>query len=240
MMMRTLVALIIIALSGLPSAAPAAQRVQSQTISGRTIAGLADGMIRALKVDKDHSILPAFSVPDQIMPAGRLVMQAGTPLVNPSYINVPVTLSIDGKASRFVYVGYRMQQYSKQAVAARDIAPGTIIAEEDVKMARVAFVGRQPNSTDVLIGRRVIAAFVKGQSIFIDSTSVDQIVKAGASVIMTVRDGGVALTADVIARTSGGLGDQVTVYNPLTNKQLSGTVTGPGRVELELPGGDTQ
>ncbi|MBC5816417.1 MAG: flagellar basal body P-ring formation protein FlgA [Candidatus Eremiobacteraeota bacterium] len=239
-MMRMLVSLMMIVLSGLPVAAPAAQRVQSQTISGRTIASLADGMIRTLKVDKDRSVLPAFSVPDQTMPAGRIAMQAGTPLVNPSYINVPVTLTIDGKFSRSVYVGYRMQQYMNQAVAARDIAPGTIVSEEDVKMARVAFVGRQPNSTDVLIGRRVIAAFVKGQSIFIDSTSVDQIVKAGSSVIMTVRDGGVALTADVIARTSGGLGDQVIVYNPLTNKQLSGTVTGPGRVELELPGGDSQ
>ena len=238
--MRTVLSLILVVLSGLPLAAPAAQRAQSQTISGRTIASLADTMIKTLRVDADHSILPAFSVPDQTMPAGRISMHAGTPLINPSYINVPVTMTLDGKFSRAVYVGYRMQVYISQAVAARDIAPGTVIQDGDVKMARVAFVGRQPNGTDVLVGRRVIGAFVKGQSIFIESTSVDQIVKAGSSVIMIVRDGGVALTADVIARTSGGLGDQVSVYNPLTNKQLSGTVTGPGRVELELPGGDSQ
>jgi flagella basal body P-ring formation protein FlgA len=46
------------------------------------------------------------------------------------------------------------------------------------------------------------------------------------------------LTADVVARTGGGLGDSVTVYNAETNKLLSGTVTGPDRVELVLPGGD--
>ncbi|MHB8144911.1 MAG: flagella basal body P-ring formation protein FlgA [Vulcanimicrobiaceae bacterium] len=40
------------------------------------------------------------------------------------------------------------------------------------------------------------------------------------------------------ARTSGGLGDQVQIYNPSTNKSLSGTVTGPGRVELDLSGGN--
>jgi flagella basal body P-ring formation protein FlgA len=238
--MRTVLSLIMIVLSGLPLAAPAAQPAQSQTISGRTIASLADTVIKKLHVDADHAILAAFSVPDQTMPAGRVSMHAGTPLINPSYINVPVTLTLDGKFSRAVYVGYRMQVYINQAVAAHDIAPGSVIQEADVKMARVAFVGRQPNGTDVLVGRRVIAAFVKGQSIFIESTNVDQIVKAGSSVIITVRDGGVALTADVIARTSGGLGDQVIVYNPLTNKQLSGTVTGPGRVELELPGGDPQ
>jgi flagella basal body P-ring formation protein FlgA len=238
--MRTVLSLIMIVLSGLPLAAPAAQRAQSQTISGRTITSLADAVVKKLHVDTDRTILPAFSVPDQAMPAGRVSLHAGTPLINPSYINVPVTLTLDGKFSRAVYVGYRTQVYISQAVAARDIAPGTVVQEEDVKMARVAFVGREPNGTDVLIGRRVIAAYVKGQSIFIESTSVDQIVKAGSSVIMIVRDGGVALTADVIARTSGGLGDQVIVYNPLTNKQLSGTVTGPGRVELELPGGDSQ
>ena len=62
--------------------------------------------------------------------------------------------------------------------------------------------------------------------------------RSGSGVILIVRDGPVALTADVIARTDGGLGDEVTVYNAKTNKVLSGTVTGPNRVELQLPGED--
>ena len=239
-MTRCLVSLMIALLAALPVGASAAQRVADQSISGRTIAALADKTVRTLRLDKDHAFMPAFSVPDQAMPAGHVSLRAGSPLITPSYINVPVTLTLNGKFSRAVYVGYRVQQYTEQAVAAHDIAPGTVLQGSDVKMERVVFLGRQPNSTEVLVGRRVIAAYVKGQSIFIDSTSIDQIVKAGSTVIMIVRDGGVALTADVIARTSGGLGEQVTVYNPLTNKQLTGTVTGPGRVELELPGGDTQ
>ena len=238
--MRALVCSVAFALAGLPMAVPAMTHAAAQTISGRTIAGLADATIRTLKLDKDHSVMAAFSVPDQALPAGRIAMHVQSPLVTPSYINVPVRIDIDGKFSRAVYVGYRITAYVEQAVAAHDIAPGSIVQADDVKMGRVPFVGRAPNGTDVLVGRRLVAAYVKGQSIFIESTSADQIVKAGASVIMIVRDGEVALTADVIARTSGGLGDQVIVFNPLTNKQLSGTVTGPGRVELELPGGDAQ
>ena len=53
-----------------------------------------------------------------------------------------------------------------------------------------------------------------------------------------MRDGPVSLTADVIARTGGGLGESVTVYNEQTNRILSGTVTGPNRVELTLPEGE--
>jgi len=63
-------------------------------------------------------------------------------------------------------------------------------------------------------------------------------VKAGSGAIFVVHDGPVALTADVIARTGGGLGESVTVYNAQTNRILSGTVTGPDRVELVLPGGE--
>ena len=239
-MIRALVSLVMFAVAALPMAAPAATRIASQTVSGKTITALADRSVRSLKLDKDHAFTPAFTVPDQVMSPGRVALSYGQPIVTPSYINVPVTISLNGKFSRAVYVGYRVLTYISQAVAAHDIAPGTTLSAGDVEMKKVAFAGRQPNGTDVLVGRRVISSFVKGQSIFIDSTTADQIVKAGSTVIMIVRDGGVALTADVIARTSGGLGDQVIVFNPLTNKQLSGTVTGPGRVELELPGGEAQ
>ena len=236
MTMRLLMILAALFLCGLPLATAAAERVPSQVISGRSINALAQRMIQTLKLERDEALAPAFSVPDQVLPAGRVAMNAGAPLITASYINIPVTMTLNGKFSRAVYVGYRVQKYVEQAVAAHDVAPGTVLSTGDVTMARVPFVGRQPNSTQVLVGRKTIGAYVKGQSIFIESTSVDQIVKAGSTVIMVVHDGDVRLTADVIARTGGGLGDQVIVFNPQTNKQLSGVVTGPGKVELELPG----
>jgi flagella basal body P-ring formation protein FlgA len=55
--------------------------------------------------------------------------------------------------------------------------------------------------------------------------------------VLIIHDGGVDVVADVVARSSGGLGDQVALYNPQTNKSLSGTVIGPDRVELDLSGG---
>ena len=64
--------------------------------------------------------------------------------------------------------------------------------------------------------------------------------KAGSTVVLIVRDGPVALSADVVARTAGGMGDVVAVYNPQTKKALSGVVTGPNRVELTLPAGASE
>ncbi len=92
----------------------------------------------------------------------------------------------------------------------------------------------------MLLGRRVQNAFFKDQPITIEATAVNQIVKAGSTVVFIVRDSGVAVTADAIARTGGGLGDQVFVFNTSTHKALSGVVTGPGTVELDISGGDQQ
>jgi flagella basal body P-ring formation protein FlgA len=54
---------------------------------------------------------------------------------------------------------------------------------------------------------------------------------------LIIHDGGVDVVADVVARQSGGLGDEIALFNPQTNKALSGTIIGPDRCELNLSGG---
>jgi flagella basal body P-ring formation protein FlgA len=71
--------------------------------------------------------------------------------------------------------------------------------------------------------------------LYVEQTSPDDVVKAGQPAILVVHDGGVALAADVVARTGGAVGDIVTVFNPTTQKALAAVVTGPSRVEIELP-----
>ncbi|MEO6913328.1 MAG: flagellar basal body P-ring formation chaperone FlgA [Candidatus Baltobacteraceae bacterium] len=237
--MRLLIGLVVSALV-LLIAAPVAAAPKMQVIAGKAIAALAGRVVRDVHLDGSRQVLPAFAVADQQVQQGSVALIAGSPLVTPSFINVPVAIEIDGKIARTVYTGYRVQTMVETAVAARDLVPGSVLQEGDLKMARTPFTGQPGNGTDVLIGRKIDGAFVKGMPIFMESTSVDQIVRAGSSVILIVRDGSVALTADVLARTSGGLGDQVSVYNPATRTQITGIVTGPGRVELELPGGDPE
>ncbi len=219
-------------------AGAAANAPSTQRVGGARIAALAARAIRALPVTADRSYLPAFTVPDQIVAAGRVTLAAGAPMISPSYVNVPVTVDVNGKFERIVYAGYRVQRYVQTAVAARDLAAGTVLSAGDVKVARVPYTGQAVSGTAILLGRQIDTTVVKGQPIAVASTVTNMIVKAGSTVVLIVRDSGVALTADVVARTSGGLGDQVQIYNPSTNKSLSGTVIGPGRVELDLSGGN--
>jgi flagella basal body P-ring formation protein FlgA len=208
----------------------------TQRVNGARFEHLAKPVANNVALQGDAALIQAYTIPDQIVPAGELTLAVGTALVNPSYVNVPIEIDIDGKFLRQVFVGYRVQQYVKTAVASHDLVPGTVLSADDVKMARVPFTGQRLNSAEVLVGRRVVAATRSGATIAIESTQTNQIVKAGNSVVLIVHDGGVSVVADVVARTSGGLGDEIQIYNPQTRKVLSGTVIGPDRVELDLSG----
>ncbi len=210
-----------------------------QVVSGARIAVVADKIAHGLVSGPDRSIAPAYAVADQNLPAGDVQLApTGSPFVTSTYVGVPVAIRVDGKLARTVVAGYRVTTYVHTAVAARDLAPGAVLAESDLALARVASNGRPAVGTDVLVGRKLNSATVKGAPLYVEQTVPDTVVKAGQAAILMVRDGAVALTVDVVARTGGAVGDTVTVFNPQTQKAIAAVVTGPNRVELTLPGGE--
>ena len=218
--------------------APQPARAQSETqrISGNAFVALAKRAIGTIAVSGDSALVQAAPVRDQIVPSGAVSLVLESPLATPSYVNVPIDVDVDGSFVRTVFVGYRMQQYVRTAVAAHDLVAGTVIAASDLTMARVPYGGRMGNGTRVLVGRKIVVPFRKGQPVYIEETQTNMIVKPGSSVVLIVNDGGVSVVASAVARTGGALGDEVDVYNPNTNKTISGTVVGPDRVQLDIMG----
>jgi flagella basal body P-ring formation protein FlgA len=238
-MMRPIAALALVLMVG-TFATPSAARAQaagSQRISGKQFETLAKRAVASIELPGDEALIQVSTVRDQVVGTGDVSLTVEPALVNPSYVNVPIEIDLNGNFLRTLFVGYRVQQYVQTAVATHDIVAGTVLGDGDVAMKRVPSMGRMPNGTDVLSGRKVVTAFRKGEPIYIEETSTNQIVKAGSVVVMIVNDGGVSIVAEVQARTSGGLGDEVSLYNPATSKMLSGTVIGPDRVELDIMGG---
>ena len=234
----TAAAAVAFATLGFAPALPAHGQTAVVRVSGHTIEELAKPAARSVRLAADASLIPAFTVPDQSVPKGALSLVVQTALTTPSFVNVPIEIDVDGKYLRTVFVGYRIQKYVTTAVATHDLLPGSVLTPGDVALAKVPFNGQHTNGVQALVGRRIVAAFRSGSPVAIEQTQTNQIVKAGASVVLVVRDSGVSVVADVLARTSGGLGDEVNIYNPQTNKTLTGTVVGPDRVELNL--GDAQ
>jgi flagella basal body P-ring formation protein FlgA len=234
--MKFLAALVASVLLLAPFGARAADIV-TQRVSGKRIAMLAARELAGLSHEPNQDFVPVSLVPDQVVSDGHVDLRAQSPVGGTAFVNVPVQIEVNGHLDRTVLVGYRVEQYVQTAVAAHDLTPGTVLSEDDLRMERVPFEGRAGNGIDALVGRRLNAAVVEGQPVAFSATSVNQIVKPGSTVMFVIRDDGVAVSADAIARTGGGLGDQVFVYNPATHKALSGVVTGPGTVELDISGG---
>jgi flagella basal body P-ring formation protein FlgA len=219
--------------------ASASAAAETQIVPGTRVAVIADKIAHALVSGPDRSIAAAYQVADQNLPAGAVqIAPAGAPFVSATYVGVPVAIRVDGKLARTVVAGYRITTYVHTAVAARDLAPGAVLAESDLALSRVASNGRPAIGIESLIARRLSSATPKGAALYVEQTVPDTVVKAGQAAILIVRDGPVALTADVVARTGGAVGDTVTVFNPQTRKAIAAVVTGPNRVELTLPGGE--
>ena len=207
-----------------------------QIVRGTRVVAVADRLARALVGGPDRSIAPAFAVADQNVPAGDVAIAvAGSPTITATYVSVPVAIRVDGKLARTVVAGYRVTTYVDTAIAARDLSPGAVLGADDVVTARLASNGRPAVGAGALLGRKLSVALAKGAPVYVESTIANVVVKAGQAAILVVRDGPVALTADVVARTGGAVGDTVTVLNPQTQKAIAAIVTGPNRVELTLP-----
>jgi flagella basal body P-ring formation protein FlgA len=235
-MKHTFAVAALLALAFFGCAAGPACAANRQVLPGARFDALAAPVSKAVHLDGDATLVQSYRVADQVVPAGHVTLVVQTAIVTPSFVNVPVEIDLDGKFLRQIFVGYRVQHYVQTAVATHDLVPGAVLTAADLMMARMVFTGQRTNGTVALVGRRVVSAVRAGAPVTIEGTQVNQIVKAGNTVTLIVDNDGVRVAADVVARTSGGLGDEVSVYNPQTNKTLSGTVVGPDRVELNLSG----
>ncbi len=235
-MKHTLAAALLLTLAFFGSQAGAARAAAMQVLSGARFESLAAPISKGVRLDGDAALVQSYRIPDQVVPLGRATLVVQSAIVTQSYVNVPVEIDLDGRFQRQIFVGYRVEHYVQTAVATHDLLPGAVLAASDLKMTRMVFTGQRTNGTGALVGRRVISAVRAGAPVTIEGTQVDQIVKAGNTVTLIVDNDGVRVAADVVARSSGGLGDHVSVYNPMTNKTLTGTVVGPDRVELNLSG----
>jgi flagella basal body P-ring formation protein FlgA len=214
-----------------------AQTEALQVVAGARVAAIADAVVHELVKGPDRSAAPAYQIIDQSVPAGSVtIVPAGAPYVSATYVSVPVAIRVDGKLARSVVAGYRVTTYLETAVAAHDLAPGAVLTPDDLVLTRVAFNGRPAVGIEALAGRKLRAATSKGAPLYVEQTAPNDVVKAGQPATLVVHDGAVALAADVVARTGGALGDVVTVVNPATQKALAAIVTGPSRVEIDLPG----
>src|SRR3954464_8700222 len=118
-------------------------------------------------------------------------------------------------------------------VPAHDIARGDTIGENDLTFATVdgdALMSGVPTRMDEVKGmqaRRVLSA---GHAFRAEDVRRPAVVTTGQTVTMQFAAPGVELPAMGRAMSEGGVGDTVTVQNPVSYRMVSGIVVAPGTV----------
>ncbi|MBI1328808.1 MAG: flagellar basal body P-ring formation protein FlgA [Alphaproteobacteria bacterium] len=122
---------------------------------------------------------------------------------------------------------------SRVVVPARDIPRGETIADSDLVYATVPpdrVRGGLALSMNELSGMQARRYLRAGELVRSEDVRHPVIVTKGSTVTMTFTVPGITLTAVGKAMSEGGLGESVTVLNPVSYRQITATVTGPGQV----------
>jgi flagellar basal body P-ring formation protein FlgA len=114
-----------------------------------------------------------------------------------------------------------------------DIARGATISDADLVYGTIpatnVFSGIV-TSMDQLAGMETRRMLRAGEIVRIDDVRHPVLVTKGSIVTMTFEMPGVLLTASGRAMSEGGIGDTVTVQNPVSFRMITATVTGAGTV----------
>lgn len=118
-------------------------------------------------------------------------------------------------------------------VPARNIARSETIAESDLGYLNVPPSRAVPGivtSMDQLEGKEARRFLHAGEPVRTDDVRAPILVTKGSTVTMTFAAPGLTLTATGKAMSEGGMGETVTILNPVSYRQISATVTGAGTV----------
>lgn len=146
-----------------------------------------------------------------------------------------IDIRSEGALEQRTSVDAAMDEWREVPVAARKIARGEVVAEEDVMMARLN-TAQLPQDVQTLgdnvVGLKASAAISAGEAFRPNKLAVPPVIEAGARVTMHYRSGPLEITASGIALEAGLPGKQIKVRNEDSKKVVVGAVKESGIVEV--------
>jgi flagella basal body P-ring formation protein FlgA len=168
---------------------------------------------------------------------GKVTYRAGAPKgrAESGVMSVPVSILVDGVATRTVDVSFRITRALTAVVAARTLEANNEIRPEDVALAKVAAPSGGTVVTDpqVVVGKRTTRRIAQGAAITEAAVSFVKVVAVGARVSLTKTIGGITITAPGTARSAGGVGERIRVYVEDTKSEVAAVVLDAATVRAE-------
>ncbi len=182
---------------------------------------LATPDLQPIAVPVGASIVPAVDQLNYDAPSGRFTAL--------------VAIGIDGQAGTPLRVSGQVIAMTRAMVATHRLLPGSTLQEGDLREARVR-AGSLRSSASVAAqdawGQLLRHDVAEGQVLTVADLTHASLVERGSLVQMSLDSDGLSLSAQGVARESGGRGDHIRVENPLSHLMVVGEVIGAGRVRV--------
>jgi len=214
------------------------------TISGEEIAEAARKLlVERLPWNEENVAIEIEQAPeDKSVAAG-----AGTPVLSASMAghttprgraNVIVTGIIDQTPIFKTTVAFNVHVFETIVVAARDIARGEKLTDDNIVLRRMEVSGFAPDSiftaTGQLAGLKAARVIRTGMPLTRQVVIVPPVVRRGAVVNIVFQTDSIRLTARGIAREDGAPGDIIKVQNVDSGREISGEVQPDGSVSVSF------
>jgi len=113
---------------------------------------------------------------------------------------------------------------------ARSLATGDVVQPQDLIWARAAAApAGAPRGVDDVVGMAARHALREGDAVSSRDVAAPMVIKAGDTIEVTYRDGGVTLTLQAKALGNAAAGDSFNVLNTSSKKTIEAVATGPGQ-----------
>jgi len=175
---------------------------------------------------------------DQVVPTGKLDIRVRSGMQKPrrGINNIPITLVVDGKTCRNVNVPIQIRVFAQALTSTQLIARGTALSAANVTLKQTEITNMPDDIILDSAEESTIAAIPIAAGVVIKHNWITQpsVVKSGDNVVVVVNGTAITIRDKGIASQDGRIGDRVKVKLAGDSRDVRGTVTGPGLVEIEI------
>lgn len=214
------------------------RRVSAAVPPSEILDAARESLLAARPALREEAVVTAVPVALNLnVPPGKRQITAGAPQGEGELVRVPVQLLVDGVLAKSFEIPFSIKRLVNAVTAARPIAAGAAISEEDLTLARL----EQPKARTsqliadpaAAIGKQARRAIAVGEPITSELLATAVVVKAGSRVAVELIAGTVRIEATGVVRSAGGIGDTVMVYVNETRKERPAVVVDGKTVRLE-------
>ena len=180
------------------------------------------------------------------LPAGKILIQSGETEIRVNVANVqnpfapfslPVEIRVDNKTVRRLAVNVQIEAFADVLIAARDLTANGKITEADVKIEKRRLeksITKYVRDAKALRGAVLLKNVSAGTEITTDALAAGYVIKAGDTVQIEAQSGALKIIVKGEARTSGRIGDRVSVKNSQSGAILQAVVVDEGLVRINF------